>query len=42
MSMITYLTRIEFGEGQISRLQEFLDGLGVKRSTPVSMASFWP
>ena len=31
MSTITYLTRIEFGEGQISRLQELLDGLGVKR-----------
>jgi alcohol dehydrogenase class IV len=31
MSTISYLTRIEFGEGQISRLQEFLDGLGVKR-----------
>ena len=31
MSTINYLTRIEFGEGQISRLQEFLDLLGVKR-----------
>ena len=31
MSTITYLTRIEFGEGQVSRLQEFLDGLGIKR-----------
>ena len=31
MSTITYLTRIEFGEGQISRLAEFLDGLSIKR-----------
>ena len=31
MSTISYLTRIEFGEGQVSRLQEFLDLLGVKR-----------
>jgi 4-hydroxybutyrate dehydrogenase len=31
MSTITYLTRIEFGEGVISRLPEFLAGLGVKR-----------
>ena len=31
MSTISYLTRIEFGEGQIARLQEFLDGLGIKR-----------
>ncbi|WP_421693913.1 iron-containing alcohol dehydrogenase [Aestuariivirga sp.] len=31
MSTISYLTRIEFGEGQVSRLQEFLDALGVKR-----------
>lgn len=31
MSTISYLTRIEFGEGQISRLQELLDGLNVKR-----------
>lgn len=30
MSTISYLTRIEFGEGQVSRLQEFLDLLGVK------------
>jgi 4-hydroxybutyrate dehydrogenase len=31
MSTITYLTRIEFGEGQISRLAEFLDALSIKR-----------
>lgn len=31
MSTISYLTRIEFGEGQVARLQEFLDVLGVKR-----------
>jgi hypothetical protein len=31
MSTISYLTRIEFGEGQAARLQEFLDVLGVKR-----------
>ena len=31
MSTISYLTRIEFGEGQISRLQELLDVLNVKR-----------
>ncbi|MFN4141768.1 iron-containing alcohol dehydrogenase [Aestuariivirga sp.] len=31
MSTISYLTRIEFGDGQISRLQEFLDVLGVQR-----------
>ena len=31
MSTINYLTRIEFGEGQISRLSEFLDILGIKR-----------
>lgn len=31
MSTISYLTRIEFGEGQISRLAEFLDGLAIKR-----------
>ncbi len=30
MSTITYLTRIEFGEGQISRLAEFLDVLAIK------------
>ncbi len=30
MSTITYLTRIEFGEGQISRLAEFLDALAIK------------
>ncbi len=30
MSTISYLTRIEFGEGQVTRLQEFLDLLGVK------------
>ncbi|WP_128255790.1 iron-containing alcohol dehydrogenase [Falsirhodobacter deserti] len=31
MSTINYLTRIEFGEGEISRLPEFLAGLGVRR-----------
>ncbi len=31
MSTISYLTRIEFGEGQISRLAEFLDLLAIKR-----------
>ncbi len=31
MSTITYLTRIEFGEGQIARIAEFLDGLGITR-----------
>ncbi|HEX5264055.1 MAG TPA: iron-containing alcohol dehydrogenase [Phenylobacterium sp.] len=31
MSRINYLTRIEFGEGEIERLPEFLAGLGVKR-----------
>ena len=31
MSTINYLTRVEFGEGQVSRLQEFLDLFGVKR-----------
>ncbi len=31
MSTITYLTRIEFGEGEVKRLPEFLDLLGVKR-----------
>jgi 4-hydroxybutyrate dehydrogenase len=31
MSTITYLTRIEFGEGQLSRVAEFLDVLGIKR-----------
>ncbi len=31
MSTINYLTRIEFGEGEIARLPEFLAGLGVKR-----------
>lgn len=31
MSTISYLTRIEFGEGQIARLPEFLDALGIKR-----------
>jgi 4-hydroxybutyrate dehydrogenase len=30
MSTINYLTRIEFGEGQIARLPEFLAALGVK------------
>ena len=31
MARITYLTRIEFGEGEVSRLREFLDELGIKR-----------
>lgn len=31
MSSINYLTRIEFAEGGIARLPEFLAGLGVKR-----------
>jgi 4-hydroxybutyrate dehydrogenase len=31
MSTITYLTRIEFGEGVISKLPELLAGLGVQR-----------
>ncbi len=31
MSRINYLTRIEFGEGEIARLPELLTGLGVKR-----------
>jgi len=31
MSTISYLTRIEFGEGQVARLPEFLAALGVKR-----------
>ena len=31
MSTISYLTRVEFGEGQVSRLQELLDLLGVRR-----------
>jgi alcohol dehydrogenase class IV len=31
VSTINYLTRIEFGEGEIARLPEFLAGLGVKR-----------
>ncbi len=31
MSTITYLTRIEFGEGQIARIAEFLDALAIKR-----------
>jgi alcohol dehydrogenase class IV len=31
MSTINYLTRVEYGEGQISRLSEFLDAVGVKR-----------
>jgi len=30
MSTISYLTRIEFGEGQIARLPEFLASLGIK------------
>ncbi|MGH9615258.1 MAG: iron-containing alcohol dehydrogenase [Acidobacteriaceae bacterium] len=31
MSTINYLTRIEFGEGEIARLPEFLAAIGVKR-----------
>lgn len=31
MASITYLTRIEFGEGEVARLPEFLDELGIKR-----------
>ncbi len=31
MSTINYLTRIEFGEGQIARLPEFLAALGIKK-----------
>ena len=31
MSTINYLTRIEFGEGQIARLPEFLGILGIKK-----------
>lgn len=31
MSTISYLTRIEFGEGQIQRLPELLAGLGISR-----------
>ncbi len=31
MSSISYLTRIEFGEGQITRLPEFLDVLAIRR-----------
>ena len=31
MSTISYLTRIEFGEGEVARLPELLGGLGVKR-----------
>lgn len=31
MSTINYLTRIEFGEGEIARLPEFLAGLGIER-----------
>lgn len=31
MSTINYLTRIEFGEGEVARLPEFLAALGVKR-----------
>ena len=31
MSTISYLTRIEFGEGQIARIAEFLDVLAIKR-----------
>ena len=31
MSTINYLTRVEFGEGQIARLAEFMAGVGIKR-----------
>ncbi|MFZ5963664.1 iron-containing alcohol dehydrogenase [Thalassococcus sp. BH17M4-6] len=31
MAQINYLTRIEFGEGEINRLPEFLSDLGIKR-----------
>ena len=31
MSTISYLTRIEFGEGQVARLPEFLAALAIKR-----------
>jgi 4-hydroxybutyrate dehydrogenase len=31
MSTITYLTRIEFGEGEVRRLPEFLDVLGIRK-----------
>src|ERR1700689_1446642 len=31
VSRINYLTRIEFGEGEVARLPEFLAALGVKR-----------
>ncbi len=31
MSTITYLTRIEFGEGEVRRLPEFLDALGIRK-----------
>lgn len=31
MSTISYLTRIEFGEGQIARLPEFMKALGIAR-----------
>jgi len=31
MSRISYLTRIEFGEGEVTRLPEYLAGLGVQR-----------
>lgn len=31
MSTISYLTRIEFGEGEVARLPEFLSALGVTR-----------
>jgi 4-hydroxybutyrate dehydrogenase len=31
MSTITYLTRIEFGEGQVARLPELLAGLGITK-----------
>jgi 4-hydroxybutyrate dehydrogenase len=31
MSTINYLTRVEFGEGEVARLPEFLAGLGIRR-----------
>ena len=31
MSTINYLTRIEFGAGEVARLPEFLAALGIRR-----------
>jgi alcohol dehydrogenase class IV len=31
VSTINYLTRVEFGEGEVARLPEFLAGLGIRR-----------